>query len=86
MTKMQIDPKWLNQPIYYMMIPINSNDTKNIDKDKNNNFNNMNYFYYQQYMILNFQNTRNNNQEYPYEHNTLGNNMNYMNMIDIKNK
>ena len=24
-----------------MMIPINSNDTKNIDKDKNNNFNNM---------------------------------------------
>ena len=41
MTKMQIVPKRLNQPIYYMMIPINSNDTKNIDKDKNNNFNNM---------------------------------------------
>ena len=29
---------------------------------------------------------KNNNQEYPYVHNTLGNNMNYMNMIDIKNK
>ena len=84
MTMMQIDPKNPNQPIYYMMVPyIPENNT--IDKDKVNNFNNMNYSYYPPYMMQNFQNMNNDAQEYPYAQNPYSfPMMNPMNMMDNK--
>ena len=85
MTMMQIDPKNPNQPIYYMMVPYIP-ESNTIDKDKVNNFNNMNYSYYP-YMMQNFQNMNNDAQEYPYAQNPYSfPMMNPMNMGMMDNK